>query len=292
MDRIRQALDRAREERLLEVESVPALAVARAPAAEPASREPPARVALSAAADTTAAAARKGEPPARVFDVSTAVLERQRVVAENGATPAARVFSMLRTQVLQRMREHGWRTIGVAAARAGDGKTTIASNLAVAVARSPSETALLVDLDLRRPGVAARFGLAPECGIEDVLDDSRSVAECLYRPRSFQDLVLLPARGSVPAFSEAASGARCQSLIAELRARYPDRIVLFDLPPVLEVDDATAIAPHLDCLLVVVSEYQTNRDELARTLRLLVRTPVVGTVLNRSLERTTTDGYG
>lgn len=292
MDRIRQALDRARRERGDGVAASPsgtALRQSDAPAHGAGARWTATGVAAAVPAATADAAA--AEPRARPFDVSPAVLERNRIVIDNDHAPASRVFGILRTQVLQRMRERGWQTVGIAGARRGAGKTTVAANLASAIARSPRQTALLVDLDLRRPAVASSFGLAPDRGVEDVLGGAHTVPECLYRPRSFDDLVLLPARAPVSAPSEIVAAARCQSLIAELRGRYPDRIVLFDLPPVLEADDVAAIAPHLDCLLLVVAEYQTSRDDVSRALQLLVRTPVVGTVLNRSLEKMTSEAY-
>jgi len=283
MDRIRQALDLARRERDGRAPAPAEDQTVDASGEEVGRRwtrtRPPVE---DATADGVSRRDAPAEPPARVFDVSPSALERNRIVMATGDGAAARAFRMLRTQVLQRMQEHGWRTLGVAAARSGDGKTTVAVNLALAIARSPQQTALLVDLDLSGPGVASCLGLEADAGIEDVLSGTRAVPECLYRPRPFADLVVLPARSAVAASSEIVAAKRSHDLIAELRERYSDRIVIFDLPPVLEVDDAAAIAPHLDCLLIVVAEYQTARDDVARALQLLVRTPVVGTVLNRS----------
>jgi protein-tyrosine kinase len=288
MDRIRQALDRAREER---VEAVGAPR----PVAGPQERSPGHDLRRSGSPAPVAAERVSGgaaEAAARVVDVSPAVLERHRIVSASSAGPAARLFRMLRTQVLQRMRERGWRTLGVVSARSGEGKTTVAVNLALAIAQSPRETALLVDFDLRRPAVASRFGFVPEAGVEDALSGASIVSQCLYRPRPFDGLVLLPARASHANSSEALGGARCQQLIGELRSRYADRIVLFDLPPVLEADDTSIVAPHLDCVLFVAAEFGTAREDVSRSLQLLVRVPVVGTVLNRSTEVVASDAYG
>lgn len=295
MDRIRQALDRAREERREAVASaaLPPARPARADAPDERRSGPRAHAPGLPADDGSPGATRPASAVrARLFDVSPLVLEQHRIVIENTEAPATRSFGMLRTEVLQRMRERGWRTLGVVGARRGDGKTTIAVNLALAIARSPRETALLVDLDLRRPSVAPCFGLVADVGVEDVLSGERALPDCLYRPRPFGDFTLLPARGPVRAASELVAGVRCQEMIAELRARYADRIVVLDLPPALEVDDTAAIAPLLDCLLVVVAEFRTARDDVARVLQLLARTPVVGTVLNRSLETMASEAYG
>jgi protein-tyrosine kinase len=79
-------------------------------------------------------------------------------------------------------------------------------------------------------------------------------------------------------------------LVAELRGRYPDRILRFDLPPILEADDALAFAPLAECGLVVVAEGSTRREDLLRCMELLRKTPIVGTVLNRATD--TTSAYG
>jgi protein-tyrosine kinase len=78
--------------------------------------------------------------------------------------------------------------------------------------------------------------------------------------------------------------------VSELRERYPERIVLFDLPPIMGADDALAFLPLVDCGLMVVAERSTRREDLLRCMELVRKTPIVGTVLNRST--TVTSAYG
>jgi Mrp family chromosome partitioning ATPase len=73
-------------------------------------------------------------------------------------------------------------------------------------------------------------------------------------------------------------------MVAELRGRYPDRLLVFDLPPILGADDALAFVPLVECGLMVVSEGSTKRDDLLRCMELLRKTPLVGTVLNRATD--------
>ena len=189
---------------------------------------------------------------------------------------------MLRTQILQRMDEHLWRSIAVLSPGKNDGKTTTAINLAVSLASDERHTVLLVDFDLRRPGVADMLGIAPESGVDDVLRGKARIEECLYHPENFDRLVVLPARLPLRNSSEALAGPRCRQLVTELRARYPDRMLLFDLPPILGADDALAFVPLVECGLMVVAEGSTKRDDLLRCMELLRKTPIVGTVLNRA----------
>ncbi len=80
-------------------------------------------------------------------------------------------------------------------------------------------------------------------------------------------------------------------LIAELKARYPERIVIFDMPPVLATDDAIAFAPNVDGALVVVQNGATKREDLATTYDLLRGTKIIGSVMNQSDEPTQSYNY-
>ena len=275
MDRIRKALDLARLER-----------------AEPAditrADRGPAPV-TGIAAETRPGAVQN--PPksivyhrTRVFTPSPAVLEANRVVSPGSEDPAAAAFRMLRTQVLQRMDANGWRSIAVFSPGANDGKTTTAINLAISLANDRRHTVILVDFDFRRATLAARWGLSPEFGGDDALTGMAPVEDCLHHPEGFERLVLLPARSTLANSSEVIAGPRSRELVQELRSRYPERIVVFDLPPVLNADDALAFAPLVECGLVVAAEGRTRRNDLLRTIELLHKIPLVGTVLNRAAD--------
>jgi Mrp family chromosome partitioning ATPase len=197
---------------------------------------------------------------------------------------------MLRTQVIQRMDENGWRTMAVLSPRANDGKTTTAINLAVSMANDHRHTVLLVDCDLRCPAIGATLGIKPEFGVDDLLRGEARIEQCLYHPEGFDRLVVLPARAPLANSSEALAGPRGRALVADLRGRYPERIIVFDLPPVLGTDDALAFLPLVECGLVVVAERATPRDDLLRCMELLRKTPILGTVLNRATD--VSPGYG
>ena len=268
MNKVRQALDRARQEReeLLRVSqhAVPPLVErATAGAEEDCDPSPP-----SAAL-------------ARAFAVGSDLLNQHRVLLPDSGSRAAQAFRMLRTQVLQRMRDNGWRSIGVVSARSMDGKTTVAANLAIAIASDPRQTAILVDLDLQRPAVAKVFGATTDGGIDDVLHERTTVDAVMLRPVGFDGLRLLPVRTATSGTASAlVARPACEALLAELRNRYTNRIIVVDMPPILDNDDALTLAPLVDCLLFVVSEGRTARADVTRALTLLAGRPVIGTVLN------------
>jgi Mrp family chromosome partitioning ATPase len=196
---------------------------------------------------------------------------------------------MLRTQVVQRMDANGWRSLAIFSPGPEDGKTTTAINLAISMASDRLHTVLLVDFDLKSPTLASRLGLAPEFGVDDALTGGAPLEDCLYHPEGFDRFVLLPARAGMGNSSEILAGPRGRELVAELRTRYPERIVIFDLPPVLNADDALSFAPLIECGLVVAAEGRTRRNDLVRTIELLNKIPLVGTVLNRAAD--TPAGY-
>jgi protein-tyrosine kinase len=279
MDRIRRALDLARLQR-----DIPAAASRSDRVAQP----------VPGPAATGSGTARTPPTPiiyhrTRVFTPSAAVLEANRVINPMSADPAAMAFRMLRTQVLQRMDANGWRSLAIFSPGARDGKTTTAINLAVNLANDRLHTVLLVEFDFQHPALAARIGLSPEFGGDDALSGAAAVEDCLYHAEGFDRFVILPARDKMANSSEILAGPRSRELVSELRARYPERIIIFDLPPVLSADDALAFAPLVDCGLVVASEGRTRRSDLARTVELLHKTPLVGTVLNRAAD--TPSGY-
>ncbi len=272
MDRIRKALDLAREER--NSSDRPADAGFRTSSSKGATRFP------------TAIQYTK----TRTFTPPESLLEANRIISPSSANPVAQAFRMLRTQVLQRLDEHGWRSLGILSPCKEDGKTTLAINLAISLASDHRHTALLVDFDMKQPCVGEMLGLSPETGADDVLCDRARVEDCLYHVDGFDRLVILPMRAPMGNSSEALAGPRCRELVAELRDRYPDRILIFDLPPVLVADDALAFLPLVECGLVVAAEGSTRREDLLRCMELLRKTPIVGTVLNRATDAKSAPG--
>jgi protein-tyrosine kinase len=274
MDRIRKALDLARLER-----ATPPVEASRAEEAFAAAPKAP-----DGNGSLKAQLAAIVYTHTRVFTPSPAVLEANRVMNPGSAEPGAVAFRMLRTQVLQRMDANKWRSLAIFSPGDRDGKTTTAINLAVSLASDRRHTVLLVDFDFKHPSMAARLGLSPESGADDVLAGDACLEDCLYHPQAFERLVLLPARNELMNSSEIIAGPRSREIVGELRHRYPERIIVFDLPPVLHADDALAFAPLVECGLVVAAEGRTRRTDLVRTIELLHKTPLVGTVLNRAAD--------
>jgi len=225
-------------------------------------------------------------------EVSDNVLLENRIISALPDHKFKDSYRMLRTRVLQTMRNNGWNTVAVTGPAAGCGKTLTAINLAVSLAMEMTTTVLLVDLDLRKPTVHRYFGYEPELGLSDYLtNDEVSLHEMLFTP-SIDRLVVLPGHKALANSAEMLRSPRMTSLVTELKTRYPDRLIVFDLPPILASDDALAFSPYTDCILMVAESGGTKKDDLQKAYEIVKNAPLVGTVLNKSEAPATGYGYG
>jgi len=220
----------------------------------------------------------------RVEGVSETRLQSNRLVAGLMHDRLTDIYRILRAQVLGGLRATDSSTVAICSANSGEGKTLTAANLAISIALEANQTVLLVDLDLRRPRIQEYFGLSKvDAGLCDYLDGTAELADAFANP-GIHGLVLLPVRRRLVNSSELLSSPRMQDLLSELKGRYADRIVVYDLPPLLASDDSLVVLPQIDTSLLVVREGATRAGEIQRSLRLLENHKLLGTVLNYSAE--------
>lgn len=218
-------------------------------------------------------------------------LERNRIVSHQKHNPHSGAFDLLRTQVLHKMTRNGWNTIGIVSPAPGAGKTVVAINLALSIAQLQDRTSMLLDFDLRRPSVLKYLGLHPATSLNEVLADECDFAEALINPL-LPSLSVVAADRPVANSAELLSSERLAVLMDEVKGRYPDRIVVVDLPPVLNADDALAVMPNLDCVLLVVGAGMSAKREVEDTLRHLPATNLLGSVLNKAQGSAEAYSYG
>lgn len=228
--------------------------------------------------------------PVDLLPLDPVHLEKHRIVAMDPANPYRREFDLLRTQVLQKMQEHGWRTIAVTSPSVQSGKTVVAVNLALSIAHHPSRTALLVDFDLRRPQVAASLGLPRGESLNDVLEGEADLRDAIVHA-GIPKFLVLPTQRRVPGAAELLASDKVSKIISSLRDHYPQRVIIFDLPPITAVDDVIAVLPKVDCVLLVVGSGSSTRRELEEAQRHLGRSNLLGVVVNKASAQPALDGY-
>lgn len=222
--------------------------------------------------------------------VNKDVLRKNRVLSAIDDNRIIDTYRLLRTRVLRRMRQNNWRTLGVSSAGKDDGKTLTAINLGISIAMKQNFTVVVVDSDLRNPSIHKLFNFEPEFGLSDYLTSDIPVEEILVNP-GIDRLVIVPGNKQTQASSELLSSPKMSRLARDLKTRFPSRIVIFDLPPVLVGDDVVAFAPSLDAALIVVEEGSTEAARLKRTVDLLEGIDIIGTVLNKSKESSQNQDY-
>jgi Mrp family chromosome partitioning ATPase len=223
------------------------------------------------------------------FQPSARRMARQRIVSFADADPAHSAFDLLRSRILRTLRQNGWRALGITSPGPDCGKTTCALNLAFSFAREPGLRTVLVDLDLRRPGVARLMGLRAAAPMAAVLHGERPVAEAFVR--CGEALAISGNAAAVRNSTEVLLDPATARGVAALRAAFEPDVMLYDLPPVSAGDDVSAFLPHLDAVLVVAAAGQTRLDEIDRCEQALAeQTNVVGVVLNKC--RYTEGRYG
>ena len=188
-------------------------------------------------------------------------------------------YRLLRARVLNAVRKKGGNAIMITSALPREGKTLTAINLAFAFARGCSENALLVDCDLRRQQICETLGFEGKKGLVDYLLDGCEVYEMLTWP-GVERMAVISGGRTVLDSSEMLASLAMKKLVEEMKGRYGDRYVFFDVSPVLSRADAIAFAPFVDHVLFVVRAGETPVSEALRALRMLPQEKIIGVVLN------------
>lgn len=216
------------------------------------------------------------------LELNTSHLRRNRIVAHKKTDRLTGSFDMLRTRLLREMEIRGWKTVAITSPTAASGKTLTAINLAFSISHSRTHSAILADFDLRRPSVANYLGLPT---------DLKSLVEYFENTAGVRDVeiglgvpnfVVLPNFFPVENAAETLASDAAENLIIDLRDQYTDGVVIIDLPPLLEVDDALSVLPKVDCVLLVVAAGHSTANQIKECRRLLTPYNLVGTVLNKS----------
>lgn len=206
-------------------------------------------------------------------------IEGAKVVLNDPLSAVAEAFRLLRTDVQLSFASNPFKTLLVVGARPGDGATTVASNLAIALAQT-GRRVVLVDADLRRPMLHMLFGANPAAGVSSVLNGTFGL-DAAVQPTEQDGLFLLPAGPAVKLASEVLSGPAMGRLLVELKSRFDTVIV--DAPSPIIFADALVLGSQLDVALIVAKAGHTPRGVEQQARRQLERSKVelLGVVINQ-----------
>ena len=268
----------------------------------PASVHAEAQPVQAAAAPVVADAARKQGTKKVELDLAR-MRDMGMVTAAGGRTLLVEDFRIIKRPLIKRAfaeRAPGDKPgnlIMMTSSLPGEGKTYCAINLAMSIAMELDHTVLLVDADVARPSVLRTLGLPAQRGLMDILlDDKLDLADVMLRT-NVDTLSILPAGTSNPRATELLASQTMSTLVYEIANRYPDRIVIFDSPPLLLTSEAHVLATHMGQIVVVVESETTTQHAVKESLRQLDGCSNVNLIYNKTrdlpgIEETYDYNYG
>ncbi|MFC0134191.1 chromosome partitioning ATPase [Massilia eurypsychrophila] len=249
--------------------------------------------------DSAGLAAATEHAGVRFVDINLARLHQMGMVTHDGGrTPAAENFRIIKRPLLRSAaaaiaagRKNG-NLIVVTNALPGEGKTFCAINLAMSIAMEKDHTVLLVDADVARPSVLKVLGLPNTAGLMDVLlSERRALADVMLKT-NIAGLSILPAGRSNKHATELLASQSMSLLLDEIAGRYPDRIVVFDSPPLLLTTEATVLAGQMGQVVLVVESETTTQRAVREALRRLDQCAGVNLICNKTRAFPGDDYYG
>jgi receptor protein-tyrosine kinase len=214
--------------------------------------------------------------------------ERSRIIAE---------FRQIKHKLLHNAFGQGAKTlkngnlIMVTSAKPNEGKTFIAINLALSIAAEQNKTVLLVDADVLNPSLNRELGLGDTLGLIDYLSDDKLNVNDIIRDTNIDKLKVITSGKTHHLSNELLGSEKMATFASELANRYPDRIVIFDSPPLVGVTETLVLVHLMGQALLVVEESKTRIADIQAATANLHEDIALGLVLNKAI-RSHKDMYG
>ena len=201
------------------------------------------------------------------------------ITRRNPRSPISEAFRTVRTNVQFSSIDRDVKKILVTSSKPGEGKSTVISNLAIAVALSGKKV-ILIDMDFRKPKINKYFGLSNEMGLTNILAGQWMTSD-IVKSTDTPNLSVLTTGPKPPNPAEIMGSKRMGEFLAEVEKSYD--YVLVDSPPVLAVTDAAVLSTKMDGTIVVVESGKTETGHAMEALRNLqnVDAKIIGVILNK-----------
>ena len=213
------------------------------------------------------------------ISIDAKTVKRNRLMSYIGGHDAA-PYDMLRTKVLQQTFSNGWRRLALTSPYSGAGKSTSTANLAFSLGRQTDLRILVIDFDMRRMGLAGVLGQTGKHSMADVIKGKVAFEDHAVRhgDNVIFGLNYVAARNP----SEILQSRLMVETLEQIEATYKPDLVLFDTPPLMGSDDSHGFLKNVDCALLLVAAEKTSMDHIDLAERQLAElTNVMGVVLNK-----------
>jgi len=238
------------------------------------------------------------EGNSQVQSINLARLHRMGVVAPDAEkSQVAEEFRIIKRPLIANAfgqgtaRVRNGNLIMITSSLPGEGKSFCAINLAISMAMEMDRTVLLIDADVAKPRVPEYLGIHADKGLLDVLQDKDlKLSDVLIRT-DIAKLTVLPAGRTYKRATELLASAAMTRLVEDIGNRYPDRIILFDSPPLLATSEASVLATHMGQIVMVVEAERTSQEAVREALSHIQSCEVVGMLLNKTTPTPGADYY-
>lgn len=209
------------------------------------------------------------------------------IVQDDPKSPISESYRTLRTNIQFSNFDNNLHTLLITSSSPGEGKSTISSNLALAIAETGKKV-LLIDCDLRRPSVHKKFNISNKIGLSNLLIEQYRFAEAAQQYKN--NLFILPSGTIPPNPAEMLSSKRMKTFLEEAKVNFD--FIILDTPPVVSVTDAQVLSTLVDGILLVISVEQAEIPAVQKAIELLkyVNANIVGIVANKV--KKSKNGYG
>jgi receptor protein-tyrosine kinase len=248
---------------------------------------------LWAASDAQAAG-----PVSQVQSINLARLHRMGVVSPDAEkSQIAEEFRIIKRPLIANAfgqgtaRVRNGNMILVTSSLPGEGKTFCAINLAISMAMEMDRTVLLVDADVAKPRIPEYLGIHADRGLLDVLQDKHLKLSDVLIKTDIAKLTILPAGRTYKRATELLASEAMNRLVEDIGNRYPDRIIVFDSPPILATSEASVLATHMGQIVMVVEAERTSQEAVREALSHIQSCEVVSMLLNKATPTPGADYY-
>ncbi len=219
----------------------------------------------------------------RVVPIDEKILLNNKIYSYFHDNMIAEQLKILRTKIINKLEKMNGNTLLITSARSGEGKTLIAINLAISIAQKYDRTVLLVDANLKNPMVHTYLGIDVNKGLTDVLLKEAQICEVLINP-SIPRFIIMPAGKRVSGSAELLNSPTAEIVFHDIKTHYPERLIIFDSPALLNCADPLVLADYVDAVLMVIEAEKTSAEDIKEALDLLQEKPLIGAILNKVKE--------
>ena len=225
--------------------------------------------------------------PEKYLDIDFSLLHDRGVIfPDNKRSKVKEEYKHIKRPLLQRVAKKNpdgkaSNLVMVTSAYSGEGKTFSALNLALSIAVERDRRVLLIDADVVKPGLGAMLGVGGEKGLLDYLNGEVSSLADILLSTNVKNMTLLSAGKTHHLSHELLASNAMQDLVRELAARYPDRIIIFDSPPLLITSEAKLLAQLLDQIVLVVEQDKTSQKAVKDAIATVEKEKITGLILNK-----------